>query len=116
MNATQTSYPRNKIKVLLLEGISDAAVSELEAGGYTEIERINGALSEEQLIAAVKGVHLLGIRSKSQISATISLKIAAKRGSACLAACKTSSCVILVSSSRMPISVMTLMAKTGSPI
>ena len=53
---------------------------------------------------------------KSQISAIISLKIAAKFGSACLAACKTSSCVILVSSSRMPISVITLMAKTGSPI
>lgn len=68
MNATRTSFPRDKIKVLLLENISDAAVRELEAGGYKQIERIGGALSEAQLIEAVKGVHLLGIRSKTQIT------------------------------------------------
>jgi D-3-phosphoglycerate dehydrogenase / 2-oxoglutarate reductase len=62
---SQTSYPRNKIKILLLENISDAAVRELEAGGYSQIERIGGAISEAQLIDAVKGVHLLGIRSKT---------------------------------------------------
>jgi D-3-phosphoglycerate dehydrogenase / 2-oxoglutarate reductase len=66
-----TSYPRHKIKVLLLENISDAAVSELEAAGYTNIQRINGALSEEQLIDAVKGVHLLGIRSKTRITKNV---------------------------------------------
>ncbi len=68
MATPQTSYPRNKIKILLLENISDAAVSELQTGGYTQIERINGALSEEQLIEAVKGVHLLGIRSKTRVT------------------------------------------------
>lgn len=68
MNAPSTSYPRNKIKVLLLENISDAAVRELESGGYTQIERIGGALSEAQLIGAVKGVHLLGIRSKTHLT------------------------------------------------
>ncbi len=52
----------------MLENISDAAVSELQTGGYTQIERINGALSEEQLIEAVKGVHLLGIRSKTRVT------------------------------------------------
>lgn len=64
----QTSYPRERIKILLLENISDAAVRELEAGGYTSIERINGALSEAELIKAVKGVHLIGIRSKTRIT------------------------------------------------
>jgi D-3-phosphoglycerate dehydrogenase len=64
----QTSYPRNKIKVLLLEGISEAAGRELWAAGYSEIERVNGALSEEQLIEAMRGVHLLGIRSKTQVT------------------------------------------------
>jgi D-3-phosphoglycerate dehydrogenase / 2-oxoglutarate reductase len=63
-----TSYPRKKISILLLENISDAAVTELEAAGYVEIRRLNGALSEADLIDAVKGVHLLGIRSKSRIS------------------------------------------------
>lgn len=71
MPAAQTSYPRHKIKVLLLENISDAAVRELEAAGYTNIERINGALSDEQLMGAVKGVHLLGIRSKTRISRNV---------------------------------------------
>ena len=71
MKATQTSYPRNKIKILLLENISDAAVSELEASGYLDIQKINGALSEAELVKAVKGVHLIGIRSKTQITKNV---------------------------------------------
>jgi D-3-phosphoglycerate dehydrogenase len=68
MASTTTSYPRNKIKVLLLENISDAAVREMEAAGYSNIERIGGALSEEQLIKTVRGVHMIGIRSKTRIT------------------------------------------------
>ncbi|MEP6903600.1 MAG: phosphoglycerate dehydrogenase, partial [Actinomycetota bacterium] len=68
MKDTETSYPRNKIKLLLLENISDAAVAELNAGGYVEIKRISGALSEADLIEKIKGVHILGIRSKTQIT------------------------------------------------
>ncbi|HEV7701809.1 MAG TPA: phosphoglycerate dehydrogenase [Pyrinomonadaceae bacterium] len=67
----QTSYPRNKIKILLLENISDAAVEEMRAQGYADVERINGALSEAELARAVKGVHILGIRSKTQISTRV---------------------------------------------
>lgn len=66
-----TSYPRTKIKILLLENISDAAVEELRVGGYADVKRINGALSEAELIKAVKGVHLLGIRSKTHISKNV---------------------------------------------
>lgn len=68
MKAITTSYPRTKIKILLLENISDSAVEELRAGGYADVQRINGALSESGLCEAVKGVHLLGIRSKTQIT------------------------------------------------
>lgn len=67
----QTSYPRSKIKILLLENISDAAVSELEAGGYTEIKRISGALGEEDLIREIEGVHILGIRSKTLVTENV---------------------------------------------
>jgi len=63
-----TSYPKNKIKVLLLENISDSAVDELKKSGYAEVRKLNGALSETQLAKAVKGVHLIGIRSKTQIT------------------------------------------------
>ena len=71
MATTQTSYPRNKIKILLLENISDSAVAEMNACGYLEIEKINGAMSETELVEAVSGVHLLGIRSKTQITKNV---------------------------------------------
>jgi D-3-phosphoglycerate dehydrogenase len=68
MKKPDTSYPRSKIRILLLENISESAVKELEAAGYSDIRKINGALSEDELKRAVKGVHLLGIRSKTQIT------------------------------------------------
>ena len=67
----QTSYPKDKIKILLLENISDAAVAELSSQGYADIQRIGGALSEVELAKAVKGVHLIGIRSKTQITSNV---------------------------------------------
>jgi D-3-phosphoglycerate dehydrogenase / 2-oxoglutarate reductase len=63
-----TSYPKEKINILFLENISDTAVKFFNAGGYTTVKKLNGALSEEELIAAVKNVHLLGIRSKTQVT------------------------------------------------
>jgi D-3-phosphoglycerate dehydrogenase len=73
----QTSYPRNKIRVLLLENIADAAVRELTNGGYTEVERLGGAISETDLNKAIRGVHVLGIRSKTLVTADV-LKAADK--------------------------------------
>ena len=71
MNTTQTSYPRSKIKILLLENISDSAIEELKQSGYAEIKRLSGALSEADLIREIKGVHILGIRSKTQITENV---------------------------------------------
>jgi D-3-phosphoglycerate dehydrogenase len=68
MTAVHTSYPRTKINILLLENISDSAVKEFETAGYGEVRRVGGALSEAELIKAVKGVHLIGIRSKTRIT------------------------------------------------
>ena len=64
----QTSYPKEKINILFLENISDKALQILKQQGYANIKKMNGALSEAQLIEAVKDVHLLGIRSKTQIT------------------------------------------------
>lgn len=66
-----TSYPKEKVNVLFLENISDSAVKLFRDGGYTSVRKLSGALSEEDLIREVKDVHLLGIRSKSQISARV---------------------------------------------
>ena len=63
-----TSYPKDKIKVLLLENLSETAVRQIRDAGYTDVRKLGGALSEEQLIEAVRNVHLLGIRSKTQIT------------------------------------------------
>ncbi len=66
-----TSYPKEKINVLFLENISDAAVKLFKDAGYTSVKKITGALSEEQLIKEIKNVHLLGIRSKTQITPAV---------------------------------------------
>jgi D-3-phosphoglycerate dehydrogenase / 2-oxoglutarate reductase len=67
----QTSYPKSKIKILLLENISEAAVEELIAAGYAEITQLKGAVSEAELCEAIKGVHILGIRSKTRVTANV---------------------------------------------
>jgi D-3-phosphoglycerate dehydrogenase len=66
-----TSYPKEKINILFLENISDLAVKHFKDSGYASVKKINGALSEEQLINEVKDVHLLGIRSKTQVTAKV---------------------------------------------
>jgi D-3-phosphoglycerate dehydrogenase len=71
MDETRTSYPREKINILLLENISAAAVKELEHAGYANIRQLNAALTDSELAKAVKDVHLLGIRSKTQITHNI---------------------------------------------
>ena len=66
-----TSYPKEKINILFLENISDAAVAHFKSAGYASVRKLGGALSEEELIREVKDVHLLGIRSKTQITAKV---------------------------------------------
>ena len=68
MNKQLTSYPKEKINILLLENISQKAVTVFKDNGYSNTQMIAGALSEDELINLVKDVHLLGIRSKTQIT------------------------------------------------
>jgi len=69
--SSNTSYPKEKINILFLENISDKAVNHFKQNGYTNVRKLNGALSEDQLIKELKDVHLLGIRSKTQITKKI---------------------------------------------
>ncbi|WP_119081026.1 phosphoglycerate dehydrogenase [Chitinophaga alhagiae] len=66
-----TSYPKEKINILLLENISDAALEEFKEAGYVNSRKVKGALSEEELIKEIKDVHLLGIRSKTQVTSKV---------------------------------------------
>jgi D-3-phosphoglycerate dehydrogenase len=63
-----TSYPKEKIRILFLENISDAAVKHFSGAGYSDVKKLTRALSEEELIHEIKDVHLLGIRSKTRIT------------------------------------------------
>ncbi len=67
-NVDTTSYPKDKIKVLFLENISEKAVQYFKLQGYADVKKVAGALSEEELIKVIKDVHILGIRSKTFIS------------------------------------------------
>jgi D-3-phosphoglycerate dehydrogenase len=67
-NLDTTSYPKDKIKVLFLENISEKAVQYFKLQGYADVKKVGGALSEEELIKVIKDVHILGIRSKTFIS------------------------------------------------
>lgn len=62
------SFPRDRIKVLLLEGIHDTAVDWLGAHGYTQVTRLKGALEGAALAEALAGVHIVGIRSRTQLT------------------------------------------------
>ena len=68
MEQTKTSYPKEKIRILFLENISDAAVKNFSGHGYVQVQKVTKALSEEELINEVKDVHILGIRSKTHIT------------------------------------------------
>ena len=61
------SYPRSRVRILLLEAIHPAAVDRLEQAGYS-VESLPGALGEAALIERIRGVHVLGVRSKTQVS------------------------------------------------
>lgn len=68
MSEQLTSYPKDKISILFLENLSQSAKIQFENAGYSNIRTLSGALSEEDLIKEIKNVHLLGIRSKTQIT------------------------------------------------
>jgi len=66
-----TSYPRKDIRVLLLEGISPSAVAVFRDAGYTDIETHAGSLSGERLVERIREAHIIGIRSRTQLTADV---------------------------------------------
>lgn len=68
--AGRWSYPRGRIRILLLENVHPAAERRLRAAGYS-VETARGALDEETLIDRLRGVHVLGVRSKTEVTARV---------------------------------------------
>ncbi len=65
------SLPKDKIRVLLLEGVNDSAVELFRNAGYTNLTRLPKALDGEELLAALQGTHILGIRSRTDLQESI---------------------------------------------
>lgn len=64
----KVSLEKDKIKILLLEGLHPSSVEVLQAAGYSNIEYHKGSLSDPELLEAVKDVHFIGIRSRTQLT------------------------------------------------
>ncbi len=64
---TKFSYPKSRIKVLLLENVHQIGVDLFKEEGY-EVEVVSSALSEEELSEKIKNVSILGIRSKTNVT------------------------------------------------
>ena len=62
------SFNKKDIKVLLLEGIHQSAIKYFSESGYTNVEYYKGALDEKELEEKIKNVHIIGIRSRTQLT------------------------------------------------
>ncbi len=67
----KTSFPKQDIKVLLLEGVSQTAVENFRSAGYTNIEFHEKSLPESDLAKSIADAHIVGIRSRTQLTAEV---------------------------------------------
>lgn len=68
MSSPKQSLPKDRIKVLLLEGVHQSGVQLFERLGYSNIELLSGSLTEAELIEKIQDVHIVGIRSRTQLN------------------------------------------------
>jgi len=68
MTMSTISLAKDKIKILLLEGVHESALEELKSKGYSNIEYLKTSLSEEDLIEKIADVHFIGIRSRTNLN------------------------------------------------
>src|SRR5204863_10134298 len=67
---TNISYPKNRINMLLLEGVHPVALELVKAEGFS-VESYPAGLDEAELREKIKNVSVLGIRSKTQVNAKV---------------------------------------------
>ncbi len=68
---TATSFDKNRIRILLLEGVHPCAVETLAADGYHNVTRLDHALQGDELAGALDEVHILGIRSRTRLTGEV---------------------------------------------
>lgn len=67
----ETSFPKKDIRILLLEGVSQSAVETFRAAGYTQIDEHKKSLPEDELMRSIADAHFIGIRSRTQLNASV---------------------------------------------
>ena len=67
----KVSLGKDKIKFLLLEGVHQSALDTLKAAGYTNIVYHKKALDADELKAAIKDAHFVGLRSRTHLTADV---------------------------------------------
>jgi len=65
---SKQSLSKDKIKILLLEGVHQSALEQLKEQGYSNIEYLKTSLAEAELIEKIKDVHFIGIRSRTMLT------------------------------------------------
>ena len=65
------SFPKEKINVVLFEGIHQSAVDLFVEQGYTNVELLDKAYDGEELHEKIRQAHIIGIRSRTQITAEV---------------------------------------------
>ena len=65
------SLSKDKIKILLLEGIHKNAVNFLKDNEYTNLEYLDTSLENNELVQKIKNAHMIGIRSRTQLTKEI---------------------------------------------
>ncbi len=68
---SEKSLAKNKIKILLLEGLHPSSVEVFNENGYDNVEYIKTSLNDEQLKDKIKDVHFIGIRSRTNLTADV---------------------------------------------
>jgi D-3-phosphoglycerate dehydrogenase len=71
MTTPRTSFDKDKLRILLLEGINETALENFARDGYNNVTVLPKALPREDLLEAVADVHMLGIRSRTQLDAEV---------------------------------------------
>jgi len=69
MTPLKTSFPKQDIRIVLFEGISQSAVEVFKAAGYEQIELLTKSLAGDELKAKLANAHIVGIRSRTQLTA-----------------------------------------------
>ncbi len=69
--SSQVSFDKSLIKVVLLESVHRSAVEALQADGYTNIQQHARALEGQALKEAIADAHVVGIRSRTQLTADV---------------------------------------------